>query len=29
VVWFRADEEMPGRYLFGMTFDVPIPPPVE
>lgn len=25
VIWFRADEERPGRYIFGMTFDTPLP----
>ena len=25
VIWFRADEETPGSYLFGMTFDAPLP----
>ena len=24
--WFRASEESPGRYLFGMAFDRPLPP---
>lgn len=26
VIWFRADEEQAGHYLFGMTFDTPLPP---
>jgi hypothetical protein len=25
VIWFRADEDRPGRYVFGMTFDAPLP----
>lgn len=28
VAWFRADEASGGGYLFGMTFDVPLPPGV-
>jgi hypothetical protein len=26
VIWFRADEDVAGAYLFGMTFDTPLPP---
>jgi hypothetical protein len=26
VAWFRADESSPGSWLFGMTFDTPLPP---
>ncbi|HEY5996482.1 MAG TPA: PilZ domain-containing protein [Candidatus Deferrimicrobiaceae bacterium] len=26
VIWFRADENLAGAYLFGMTFDTPLPP---
>ncbi len=25
VIWFRADDARPGHYIFGMTFDVPLP----
>ncbi len=25
VIWFRTDDERPGCYIFGMTFDAPLP----